>query len=344
MLDIVLALEWVKDNIENFGGDPNNVTIFGQSGGGTKVLTLMAMPSAKGLFHKAICQSNSILQVSVPEYAQKLSQFVLDELEIKSDNLDTINKVPFQKIIEAGLVAERKAGSAVPKNVGRPGWQPVVDGKILPTHPFDPTAPALSANIPFMVGSTRNEASVAIDNFAVENITEEELKGRIKGRFPGKGTQIYETLRKVHPTVKPADILTYISAQNAIAFLAAERKAAQNTAPVFLYRFDWQTKILDGRPRAFHCSEIPFAFANTAIAENYTGATKEAATLAEKMSKAWINFARIGNPNHAGLPKWSDFRDKKGATMIFDKVSRVETDPDGQARNILERAFYNKEV
>ncbi|MFD2865592.1 carboxylesterase/lipase family protein [Mucilaginibacter antarcticus] len=343
MLDIVAALEWVRDNISNFGGDKDNVTIFGQSGGGTKVITLMAMPSAKGLFHRAISQSNSIVQVATHTYAKQITEIALANLGINKDNIADIHKVKPLRLQEAIAYAEGKMGGKVPADVGRSGLQPVVDEKILPTHPFDPVAPGMSANVPFMVGTCRNEAGVAIGDANIENLDEGGLKKRLSDRFKTKGDLVYQTLRKAHPTAKPVEILTYLSAQNPIAYLQASRKAAQNAAPVYLYMFAWHTPQLDGRPRAFHCSEIPFAFGNTDVAENYTGAGDEARKLGEKMAKAWINFARSGNPNHAGLPQWPAFNDANGATMMFNDQCVVKSDPDGDARKLLTRVFYNKE-
>jgi para-nitrobenzyl esterase len=344
MLDIVASLEWVRDNIENFGGDKNNVTIYGQSGGGTKVITLMAMPSAKGLFHKAISQSNSIVQVATHEYAARFAAQVLAELKIDKANIDDIQKVPVADIITAMAAAEKKMGPNVPAGVGRPGLQPVVDGKILPQHPFDPGAPALSANIPFMVGTTRNEASASIDNAPTEDISEADMKAKVLAKYPTKGAAVYEVMRKVHPQVKPVEILSFLSAQNPVAFLQAQRKAAQNAAPVYLYMFAWHTPMLDGRPRSFHCSEIPFAFNNTDKAENYTGGSDEARKLSQKVALAWINFARTGNPNHNGLPAWPSFNKQPGAMMLFNNTCQLKVDPDGEARQLLERVYYNKEV
>lgn len=344
MLDIVASLEWVRDNIANFGGDKDNVTIFGQSGGGAKVITLMAMPAARGLFHKAISQSNSIVQVSNHAYATQFTAQVLKELNIDRSNIDELHNVPVGHIIAAIAVAEKAMGSAVPHDVGRAGLQPVVDSEVLPMHPFDPGAPAISANIPFMVGTTRNEASASIDSAALEEMTEYGLKEKIMSKYPTRGKGIYNAMRKVHPTAKPVEILSYLSAQNAMAYLQAQRKAGQHAAPVYLYMFAWHTKMLDGRPRAFHCSELPFAFANTARCENYTGNTEEAKKLADNMAMAWINFARNGNPDHKDLPHWPSFNEQKGAMMVFNNTCEVKVDPDGEARQIMERAHYNKQV
>jgi len=344
MLDIVAALEWVRDNIGGFGGDQNNVTIFGQSGGGTKVITLMAMPSARGLFHRAISQSNSIVQVATHEYSTQITANVFAELGIGKDDIHKIHEVTPAQLIAALAATDAKMGGKVPAGVGRSGLQPVVDGNILPAHPFDPVAPAISAHIPFMVGTTRNEASASIDNAPLENLTEDGLKQRLSAKYGLKADDLYRVLRKVHPDVKPVEILSFISAQNPIAFLQAERKAAQQAAPVYSYMFAWHTPVLDGRPRSFHCSEIPFAFDNTNRVENYTGDSGEARKLANKVALAWINFARTGNPNHSGLPAWPSFNDKPGSIMVFNNTCEVKIDPDNEARKMLEHIFYNKEV
>ena len=263
---------------------------------------------------------------------------------ISRERIEEIHQVKPTRLLEALSVAEQKMGSAVPPNVGRSGLQPVVDGHILPTHPFDPVGPALSAGVPFMVGSTRNEASVSINNAVLESLDEEGLKKKIADRFGAKGDRVYQVLRKVHPSVKPVEVLSFISAQNPIAYLQAIRKSAQNSAPVYQYLFAWHTPVLDGRPRSFHCSEIPFAFGNTDRCENYTGASDEARKLGDKMSKAWISFAHYGNPNHKGLPEWPAFNEKNGAIMVFNNHCEVRNDPDGEAREMLQHIFYNKDI
>lgn len=344
MLDIVFALQWVHNNIGNFGGDKNNVTIFGQSGGGSKVITLMAMPAAKGLFHRAISQSNSIVQMSTPTYARQITELVLADLGINKNNIADLHKIKNDRLQAALDKAGQKLGSQVPPDVGRAGLQPVVDGKILPVHPFDPTAPAISAHIPFMVGTCRNEASYSINNPPLENLNEAGLIKILAEKYGDLAVGMVQTLRRSHPNDKPIELLSYVSAQNPIAYLQASRKAAQNRAPVFLYMFAWHTPQLDGRPRSFHCSEIPFAFANTDKAENYTGSSDEARQLADKVAKAWINFARYGNPNHRSLPQWPAFSNDNGAMMTFNNTCKVQHDPDGESRKMLTRIFYNKET
>ncbi len=344
-LDLVAALEWVRDNIANFGGDAGNVTIFGQSGGGAKVSTLMAMPSAKGLFHKAIVQSGSSLRQVPLESSAKLTAAVLAELGLSGAQIDQLHKIPAEKLIEAGLVAVRKNTPNPPPPPGsggnRIGWGPVVEGKVLPAHAFDPAAPAISANIPMLIGTTINEFTTAMGNPELEALTEAELKTRIAATHGAKAEKLIEAFRRAHPKAKPVDILSFIATTGATrqnAITQATRKAAQNAAPAFLYLFAWQTPVLDGRPRAFHCAELPFVFDNTDRCANMTGGGAEARTLGAKVSDAWIAFARKGDPNHNGLPKWPAFASDKVPTMIFDNKCEVANDPDSEARRILTAA------
>lgn len=342
-LDLVAALEWVRDNITNFGGDPGNVTIFGQSGGGGKVSSLMAMPSAKGLFHKAIVESGSGLRMVRPETSAKLAAAVLAELGLSASQLDQLHKVPVQKLIDAGAAAMRKVGGAggparvYNRNADRAGWGPTVDGRILPQHPFDPVAPAISANIPMIIGTNLNEFTNGIGNPNVDAMTEAELAERVKAMYGDRSAAIIAAYRKANPKAKPFDLFSFISSvstrQNAVA--QAELKAAQNAAPAYLYLFTWQTPVLDGRPKAFHCAELAFVFDNVDRCVNMTGGGAEARALAAKMSEAWIAFARKGDPNHAGLPKWPAFTADKGATMIFDNKCEVKNNPDGPERNTV---------
>lgn len=345
-LDLVAALEWVRDNIANFGGDPGNVTIFGQSGGGGKVSSLMAMPSAKGLFHKAIVQSGSGLRMVRPETSAKVAAAVLAELGLSASQLDQLHTLPVQQLINAGASAMRKvSGAGGPARVYNPradraGWGPTVDGRILPQHPFDPSAPAISANIPMLIGTCLNEFTNGINNPNVDALTETELNERVKGMYGDRTAQIVAAYRKANPKAKPFDLFSFISTistrQNAV--VQAERKSAQNAAPVYLYLFTWQTPVLDGRPKAFHCAELAFVFDNIDRCVNMTGGGADARTLAARMSDAWIAFARKGDPNHAGLPKWPTFTADKGATMIFDNKCEVKNDPDGTERRTVTQA------
>ncbi|MFN7930726.1 MAG: carboxylesterase family protein [Blastocatellia bacterium] len=210
----------------------------------------------------------------------------------------------------------------------------------MPQHPFDPSAPALSAQIPMLIGTNLNEFTNGINNPNVDAMTEAELNERVKAMYGDRTSQIIAAYARANPKAKPFDLFSFISTvstrQNAV--VQAERKAAQNAAPAYLYLFTWQTPVLDGRPKAFHCAELAFVFDNIDRCVNMTGGGADARMLAAKMSDAWIAFARKGDPNHAGLPKWPAFNADKGATMIFDNKCEVKNNPDGPERNTVTMA------
>jgi para-nitrobenzyl esterase len=346
MLDIVAALEWVRDNIQNFGGNPGMVTIFGQSGGGGKVSTLMAMPAAKGLFHRAIVESGSILQAIPRENAQKVSDAIVGELGLTAATIGQIHNLPYQQMLTA---ADKVMRELRPQPVGGIpnfrrisgllGFGPVVDGKILPNHPFDPAAPAISADIPMIIGTTLNEFVTALNHPEYEAMNEADLETRVREIYGEKTLSVIGAFRQHTPRANPFDLWSRIAASGVrgSAVQQAKLKAAQARAPAYLYWFTWQTPILSGRPRAFHCAEIAFVFDNTERCETMTGGGAEARALAGKMCDAWIQFARTGNPNHPQLPNWPAFSAQTIPTMIFDHPSRVEMNPDGaEQRSVAE--------
>jgi len=334
MLDLVALLEWVRDNIAAFGGDPGNVTIFGQSGGGAKVSALMAMPAAKGLFHKAIVQSGSMLRAQSTDDSARLAAAFLAELNVGKNQLDQLQSIPVDRLCVAQQRASARSGM-----MGQPAlsWGPTMDGRILPTHPFDPGAPALSASVPLLVGTNLNEGVHGCDNPDVDSLTEDELRKRVTQRHGGKSSAIIAAYRKEYPGAKPFDLWSVISAapiRNASA-TQADRKAAQGAAPAYQYLFAWHTPVLDGRPRAFHSCEIAFVFDNADLCVNLSGGLPESLTLAERVSGAWVNFARKGDPNHAGLPRWAPYTTDRRATMVFDTRCEVRNDPEGEGRRLM---------
>jgi para-nitrobenzyl esterase len=339
----------VRDNIANFGGDPGNVLIFGQSGGGGKVSTLCSMPMAKGLFHKAVVQSGSTLRLGDLELAAKLAAATIAELGITKASIDKIQSMPYAKLLDAQAAALKKLQPIPPAGgVGMPtvrgaaprmGFSPVVDGKIVTRHPFDPDAPDISANVPMLIGTVLNENSPSMSNAALESMSEEEMKKRAAERYKDKAGMVVDAYRKAYPKVKPVELLSRMMSVRTNAVAQAELKAAKKAAPAYMYLFAWQTPVLDGRPRAFHCSEIPFVFANSDVSAFATGGTAEARELAGKVSDAWINFARKGDPNHPGLPKWPAYSADTGPVMIFDKTCEVKDDPDRELRKVVAAAL-----
>jgi len=339
MLDLVAALEWVRDNIAQFGGDPGNVTIFGQSGGGAKVSTLMAMPAAKGLFHKAVVQSGSGLRMVQSEDSARLAAAVLSELGLGKSQVDKLQELPVSQLIAAMIAVGKKipTSPAPPPGVIAPrtGWGPTVDGRILPSDPFDPKAPNISANVPMLIGTVLNESSPSMSDPQAELLTEEEMLKQLTKTFGSRAGRILEAARKVYPNAKPVELSGLIARPRTNAIIQATRKIEQKAAPAYMYLFAWKTSVLDGRPRAFHCSEIPFVFYNTDRSAFATGGGDEARELAAKVSDAWINFARKGDPNHPGLPSWPVFNPRQGPVMVFDNTCEVKSDPDRELREAL---------
>jgi para-nitrobenzyl esterase len=344
MLDIVAVLEWVRDNIASFGGDPANVLIYGQSGGGGKVSTLMAMPAAKGLFHRAVVQSGSNLRSGSAENAGRMASAVLDELGISKSQLDKIHELPASALQAVQPAAQRRLrGPGAPSGPapgGLGGWSPILDGKVIPAHPFDPAAPAVSAGVPMLIGTCLNEMVNGTDNPERETLTEAELTKRVTERYNQKGADIVAAYRKEYPKESPFVIWGAISAatqrQNAVT--QAERKAAQGAAPAFMYMYAWRTPMLGGHIGTFHSSEITFVFDNATLCPHYSGGGPEALALSSKMGEAWANFARAGKPGHGGLPPWPAYDAKTLATMQFGSPSTVRNDPEGTGLRLIRQA------
>ncbi len=341
MLDIVAVLEWVRDNIARFGGDPDNVLVFGQSGGGGKVATLLAMPAAQGLFHRAAIQSGTYLKMSTPEESGQLTAAVLAELGLSKSQLAELHTLPVDRLVAAVGAASRKfarPGRSGPlrRDFGDIAFRPTVDGKILPSHPFDPVAPAISAHVPLLTGTCVHESVNGIGNAEVDTMTEEEMGRRMRTAYGDKAQAIIDAYRREYSGGKPFDIYAAIAAAPArqVVFTQAARKAALGGAPAYEYLFAWRTPMLDGRPGTYHSCEIPFVFDNAELCDHYTGRTPEALALAKQVSGAWVNFARTGNPNHAGLPHWPAFTPEKCETMIFDTVCTARNDPEGEGRRL----------
>jgi para-nitrobenzyl esterase len=335
MLDIVAALGWVRDNIAGFGGDPSNVMIYGESGGGAKVSVLLGMPAARGLFHRAVIQSGPALQVEDPDNATRAARHLFDELGIAAGNVRALQQVPAGTLVKA-----QAAASARSAREDLRAFRPVL-GEVIPEHPFDPVASELSRNVPLIIGTNQHEITLFVtQDRALYHLDEAGLEQRTRALVGERTGEVLDTYRRMMPGASPSDrYFTLASDQRTrlYSIYLAERKARQGAAPAFMYRFDWLTPAWEGRFRAAHAFEIPFVFGNAQLNDDITGGGPDAVALAANMRDAWIAFARHGNPAHAGLPAWPPYDEGRRATMIFNDRCEVVDDPGSAARQLWQR-------
>ncbi len=366
MLDLVAALEWVRDNIEGFGGDPGNVTIFGESGGGGKVSVLLAMPAARGLYHRAVIQSGAAVRVSTRERANALAEAVLKELGLDRHQCDRLQSVPVARLAAAIAPASRAVGPRRLPLLDRYDFGPVADGSDLPQQPFDPAAPDIADDIPLLIGGTREESGYFLaDDDEVWNrrLSDDSLRARIEAVAGADCDRVLDLYRTMYPQASREDRL--IAALTGSNFwirtvLLAERKAARpvlnapglnapglnapglnapglnaNAAPVYVYSLDWRSPACDGRLKAHHAMDLPFVFDTTDVPDTTKGAAG-ARELAAVVSATWANFARTGSPQTPGLPRWPAYTPDERATMVLDSECRVVADRDRDARLLWE--------
>ena len=336
-LDMVAALGWVRDNIERFGGDPRNVTIFGESGGGGKVCTLMAMPSARGLFHRAIVQSGAAVRLREPERATKLTEAVLRQLGIDKSSLQRLQTVTVEQLLAAVPPAQRALGPAALPLIDRYPFGPVVDGEIVPRHPFEPDAPSVSAEVPLLIGDMKTEMTsfLATDEKVwYRTLSEEEMRARVAAVAGAHTERVIEAYRRLLPGANPAErlIATLTDSNFRIrSLLVAERKALQRAAPVYMYSFEWETPLFDGKLKAPHALDVPFTF-DTIDLTNATDRSPAAHRLAATMAETWAAFARDGVPAHQAIPQWPVYDVERRRTMLLDAEWRVADDLRGETR------------
>jgi para-nitrobenzyl esterase len=341
-LDLVLALQWVRDNIADFGGDPSRVLIFGQSGGGAKCATLMSMPSARGLFHRVMTMSGQQLTATTPEHATATAGSVLKALNLTPASLADI--LDPQKISMEKLVSALRTGRY---------FGPVHDNRTLPHDPFSPEAPAISEQIPMILGNTHDETRLLIgaSNPALFSLTWEQLPAELEHHRQFLGTLTTESIiadyRQWYPAYSPSDVFFAVTT----AFrswhgmvIESERRAAQH-GPTWVYNFTWKSPADGGKWGAPHTIDIPFAFDNLSLAASMVSAdgahpTPQAQTLASQYADTLINFARTGDPNHASLPHWPRYDLAILPTLLWDTPVRLENDPRGNERKLIEQAPY----
>jgi para-nitrobenzyl esterase len=314
----------VRANIAEFGGDPANVTVFGQSGGGRKVATLLAMPSAKGLFHRAIIESGATIKLVEPEQAERVARELLQELGLQPTQWRELQTVPLATLMSAYFATVRRM------NVDQMtmGFSPTVDGMAVVQHPFHPQAAAVSADVPLIIGSTRTELTSSADAAAF-TLDDAGMRARIGELLGSSASRVIDVYARANPGASPSDLYFLISSDerySAPVMKIAERRAALRRGPVYLYYFRWETPFEGGRYKAPHTIEIPFVFHNLE-ASPWTRGVAGAAALADQVSDSWLAFARTGDPNTRGLARWPAFDAERRATMVFDTASAVADDP-----------------
>ncbi len=335
MLDIVQGLEWIRDNIKNFGGDPENVTIIGQSGGGAKVCTLMAMPAAKNLFHKAVSLSGSSLGGLKKEYSEKLGNYILAEARLTAADTAALHKMSWEDYLTLAHRSAKRLNQESPGLAGRRGgFGPTGDGHVLPIEPFFSDPHGLSSSVPLIVCSTFNESSPSREDSSLENVTLDQVKEKLHQRFGENTDKIVEAYNKVFPGKKPVEIWSLVASNRQAPVAVANAKSKQE-APVYLAWFGFQPPLFDGRMRAFHTLDISFWFANTDRMWTHSGGGARPRELSHKMANSLLQFMKTGNPNGGGLPEWPAYTAVKGETMILNDHCEIKSDPDREARATL---------
>lgn len=340
MTDLVASLRWVRENIANFGGDPDSVMIYGQSGGGSKVTCLMGMPAAAGLFHRASVQSGGGSNLPGREQSRELSRELMKELGVGRNDLAALQKMEWAKLNAAGnavIARLSPPGQALggpggpPSAKPRVGWSPTIDGRIVTMSAFYDVGPEISKNVPMLIGNVSEEG-----NRMSSRPSEAEWHATLARTWgEGKATALISAMKKAHPE-KSIRTLSYgvngLTARNNVQRMV-KLKWEQKGAPVYQYHFTWQSPMLEDAG-AWHTAELAFCFDNTKRCEQGTGHTPEAQALAKKMATAWVNFARTGNPSQPGLT-WTPSNPDRCPTMVFDNHCRMVDDPEGEVRRIL---------
>jgi len=336
MLDVVKALEWINKNIKNFGGDPSNVTIFGESGGGGKVGTLMCMPKAKGLFHKAIIQSGTLVNVMTKKKSQALGLKVIEKLGLTPEDVEKLDTISYLTLAKAGEEAileidgPRKLGTSAKMF----GFSPSVDGVDLIQQPFYPGFADISKDIPLMIGSNLNEFMGNV--YAEKDLTKDQAKERLAKTYGNKTDEYITLFAKAYPDYTPQDLLAIDVLFRPYTIMAADARAKNANAPMYAYLLGWKSPVDSATKGSFHGLDIPLAFSNVDIKPEWTSTTDQAYELSDIMSSSWLNFAKTGDPNVEGkLPKWEPYTVENGTTMYFDSICKVVHNHDRELMHLI---------
>lgn len=331
MLDIIAALQWINENIANFGGDPGNVTIMGQSGGGSKVCTVAAMPAANGLVHRGVALSGSSTAAGDREQSQLLGEYILKEAGLTAATIDRLQEMPWQDYLE---LANRASATMrrEQSQTGRGGFRPVADGIDIPAGQFFQAGS--TPDIPMIFCTTFNETSPTRFDSSLEEITIEGVIDQLSGNYGDRTAEIVEAYHSAFPDMKPVEIWSLIRSNRARVVQAANIKMQQNS-PVYNAWFGWQPPLFDNRMRSFHCSDICFWYKNTDLMLTHTGGGARPRALSTMMADALLNFMKIGDPNGGGLPQWPKYTVENGEVMVLTDTPVVRNDPDRVARSLL---------
>lgn len=335
VLDIVAALKWVNQNIGNFGGDPGNVTVMGQSGGGSKVCIVAAMPASKGLVHKGVALSGSFTKGLDQKYSRLLGKYILEEAGLASDQIDQLQELPWETYYDLAYRAAEK----MEKDHGSSGMRhgsfvPVADGNHLPAGEFYADASFQIPDIPMLFCTTFYEWIPGRTEPELENVTLEGVMQHLEKEYGEKTTEIVNAYAKKFPDKKPIEIWGLIKSNRLLAVQAANNKLKQES-PVYMAWFGWESPLFDHRMRSFHCLDISFWLLNTDLMLSHTGGGSRPRKLSYKMADSLLSFMKNGKPASDALPRWPEYTLEKGETMILNDDCLVKNDPDREARNTL---------
>ena len=335
VLDIVKALEWVQKNIEQFGGNPADVTILGESGGGGKVGTIMCMPAAKGMFRKAIIQSGTLINTMTKEKSQAQGLAVLENLGLTPNDVEKLETIPYKELVKAGNDAIAKiSGPRRPSSPTMFGFAPSADGDVLLQQPFSPGFADISKDIPLMIGTTLNELMPTA--YGEKDLTMEQAKERLAKEYGDKTDEYISLFAKAYPDYTPQDLLSVDKTFRPFTIRTADARAQETDAPLYVYLLAWKSGVDNASKGSFHGLDIPLAFNTVDLRADWTGNTEEAWELADKMSSAWINFVKTGNPNVEGvLPTWEEYTPENGATMYFDNECSIVNNHDRELMHFI---------